>query len=327
MIETEAVEACPVCRDPERHELYSGLEDRLFGSPGRWTLHACAACGSAYLDPRPAGSTLQHAYATYYTHGDAGVAEHSGKLRRVRRALKNSYVNAALGYRLRPAVPFAHVLLAAAPLRRRVTRLALRDLPFPRNPSPRLLDVGCGNGAFMLDAEAAGWMVEGIDTDAEALRSAREAGLRVWHGRVEDAPFEAGRFDAITLHHVLEHVQNPRATIKLCRSWLKPEGRLWIATPNLDAPGRRRYGRDWRGLDVPRHLVLFTPKSLRFLLSSLGLDVRFLPPAPSHWMYEASDSLRGGRTPLRRVRSLLLDRRCLRRPTQGEELVVVATPL
>ena len=47
---------------------------------------------------------------------------------------------------------------------------------------------------------------------------------------------------------------------------------LWIATPNLEALGHRRFGADWLGLDPPRHLVLFTHDSLDGLIRQIGLE-------------------------------------------------------
>ncbi|MDQ3823220.1 MAG: class I SAM-dependent methyltransferase, partial [Actinomycetota bacterium] len=66
-METEPVPACPVCGDGRRGVLHAGLVDRLYGAPGRWTLHRCAGCGAAYLDPRPTPESIAAAYERYYT--------------------------------------------------------------------------------------------------------------------------------------------------------------------------------------------------------------------------------------------------------------------
>jgi hypothetical protein len=60
---------------------------------------------------------------------------------------------------------------------------------------------------------------------------------------------------------------------------LKRGGFLWIETPNIDSLGYEIYSRSWRGLEPPRHLVLFTAKSLTLCLANSGFaDTRILEP-------------------------------------------------
>ena len=74
----------------------------------------------------------------------------------------------------------------------------------------------------------------------------------------------------ITLSHVIEHVHNPVALLKVCRRLLKPTGQLWLETPNIDGAGHRQYMKNWRGLEPPRHLVLFNSQSLAKALFASG---------------------------------------------------------
>jgi len=138
--------------------------------------------------------------------------------------------------------------------------------------------VGCGNGAFLKTAQTLGWSVQGIEPDPAAVETARRAGLPVEQGLLVENTF-AGRgeeetaFEAITLNHVLEHLHDPMRTLRLCYDLLRPGGVLWMATPNLASLGHRRYGPCWLHLDPPRHLVLFTPRSLKESLSRVGYVV------------------------------------------------------
>ena len=54
---------------------------------------------------------------------------------------------------------------------------------------------------------------------------------------------------------------------------LKPGGILWITTPNLTSRGHALFGRDWIGLDPPRHLVLFKRDSLARAVASTGFKI------------------------------------------------------
>jgi SAM-dependent methyltransferase len=72
----ERVRACPACASPVRSLLYDNLtDDNAQCAPGRWTLWRCNGCATAYLDPRPTGSTISLAYRSYYTHDGLGHEE------------------------------------------------------------------------------------------------------------------------------------------------------------------------------------------------------------------------------------------------------------
>lgn len=47
------------------------------------------------------------------------------------------------------------------------------------------------------------------------------------------------KYDNIILGHVLEHVDNPKYILKLCRKWMKPGGRLLSAVPNSESIHRQ----------------------------------------------------------------------------------------
>ena len=321
-METERVPTCPVCLDPRRALLHADLVDRLYGVPGEWQLQRCLGCDAAYLDPRPDEASIARAYEAYHTHEPPPPA---GKTRRLRKALRNGYLNARYGYALRPASPLGRLVVPLFPTRRAAADRHVRGLRRPREGA-RVLDVGCGNGEFLREMRAAGWIGLGVETDPQAVARARLHGLDVREGSVEEAAFEPGSVDAVTLSHVVEHLHDPVATLRACRGLLRGGGVLWIATPNLSSPGHARYGRAWRGLEPPRHLVLFGPGALAQAVERAGFRaVVFLRPASARWAYEASAEL--APSPSQSVLAVALaDWRSARRPTSGEELVAMARP-
>ncbi len=129
-----------------------------------------------------------------------------------------------------------------------------------------------------------GWEAEGVDFDAAAVAQARARGLRVHAGALEAQRYPDAHFDAIGMSHVLEHLPEPLATLAECRRLLRPGARLVLATPNATSLGHRRFGRDWRGLETPRHLQVFTAAALRRVLEHAGL----------HEVSLASEHPRGG---------------------------------
>ena len=294
--------ACPVCGNDRRTVVYTGLRDRL-GAPGEWTLHRCAGCLSGYIDPRPTLGSVGRLYETYYTHEapNGGRAAPSAAAR-LREALLLGHVNARYGYRMRPSVPVAgSIAVAVFPGARGMASRRVRSLPHPAGGG-RLLDVGCANGEFLIRMRDLGWEVEGIDPDPRAVEIAQAAGLDVRLGVLEEATAPDERYDAITLSHVIEHLHDPPAVLRACLRALRPGGRIWIATPNMDAHGRREFGPSWAGLDPPRHLVLFTRVALERALAEAGFADRDRPPTTleaAGWTYRASAAIALGEDPHR----------------------------
>ena len=161
--------------------------------------------------------------------------------------------------------------LAALPVRNR-----LGGLP-PRNGSGRsLLDVGSGDGDFLRRAKTAGYQAVGQEVNPAAVASAKDAGLDVRLGPLEDAGFAPRSFDAVRLWHVLEHVAEPLEILRAAHALLKPSGVLVVGVPDFDSPARRMFGAQWAGLQLPFHRHHFNRRTLRRALTTGGFRVRSL---------------------------------------------------
>jgi 2-polyprenyl-3-methyl-5-hydroxy-6-metoxy-1,4-benzoquinol methylase len=277
----ESVPACPVCGGSSRELLHAGLTDRVFGTaPGSWDLHRCTSCRSAYLDPRPTTGSLGRAYTSYYTHevGSHAVVRRQGEVGRRLHDWITGYQNARYGLRKSPASLAGAWIIPALPSLKAAADAECRHMPRPACHSRRLLDVGCGNGDFLEIARQAGWQAQGVDPDPDAAATARVRGFDVRIGGIEEFEDQAGNFDMVTLCHVIEHVPDPPSVLSSARRLLKPGGRLWIETPNLGSLGASRYGGCWRGLEPPRHLVVFSRAALEECLRAAGFgEIR------QHW--------------------------------------------
>lgn len=302
----ETLGQCPICNSKERVPLYGPLTDRLFDcAPGNWQLHTCSDCQVAYLDPRPTPASIGRAYSTYFTHKEVSnsacsapeILSRQQRLRQWIQSGLNDYRNARWQMQLTPASRWGRTVVALVwPLRNLLTA-HMRHLP-PRPPysGARLLDVGCGSGAFMEMAQTAGWEVQGVDFDPQAVSAACSRGLNVRCGGLEQVANQLTGFDYLTCSHVIEHVHDPFQWLQDMHALLRPNGKLWLQTPNIASMGIAYFGSNWRGLEPPRHLVLFTPKKLTNLLESVGFTVRLLPlpmlmAVP---VYDASRNLASG---------------------------------
>ncbi len=286
----ERVEQCPICGGADRSLLYEGLADNVFFcAPGQWSLYRCASCGAAFLDTRPTPSTIGLAYSAYYTHEEPDDAP-KGWLGGLKRSLRNGYLNKCYRVHLRPANKAGRWLMPILPHKKLVDELVRHLPPAPHGKPGVLVDIGCGNGQYLRTARQLGWEAWGLDLDPKAVQTAQKTGATVVQGGFPDTGLPSGQFDVVTLSHVIEHVHAPLAAVKEVFRILKPGGQVWLATPNLDSFGRSRFRSDWRGLEPPRHLVLFTRHSLEKALISTGFaDIEYKPCSPqASWFYQSS---------------------------------------
>jgi SAM-dependent methyltransferase len=255
-----------------------GQRDRLFHVPGTWNTSRCigVGCDALWLDPAPLVDDLGLAYVDYYTHHAASASTRAGLAKRAWHGLRRGYLAARHGYYGAGQVPAWHAALGRAlyllPLRRAAVDEEIRELP--AQSGGRLLDVGCGSGDWLLSMQGLGWRVQGVDFDARAVQEARSRGLEIGLGSLEEQAYPDAAFDAVTLNHVVEHLPDALATLRECRRLLRPGGTLVLYTPNGASFGHAVFRAHWRGLEPPRHLQLFGPRSLGALLHDAGFADR-----------------------------------------------------
>jgi 2-polyprenyl-3-methyl-5-hydroxy-6-metoxy-1,4-benzoquinol methylase len=141
-----------------------------------------------------------------------------------------------------------------------------------------ILDVGGGTGAFLNTMKIANWNCTGIEPD----QTAREKALELYKIDLKEAEklylLPPQSFDAITLWHVLEHVHELHKYVEQLKDLLSREGKLFIAVPNYTSGDEKIYNEYWAAYDVPRHLYHFSPKAMKVLLKSHGLNIEKIKP-------------------------------------------------
>ncbi len=137
--------------------------------------------------------------------------------------------------------------------------------------------MGCNLGYLVEAAKRRGYQARGLDGSAVAVAFGRESlGLDLTHARIESARIDLESQDVIVLNHVLEHLPDPGAVLRLVRGWLRPGGLLLIALPNFASPIARFAGARWAGLVPTQHVWHFTPAALRHLVAKTGFaEVRW----------------------------------------------------
>lgn len=138
-----------------------------------------------------------------------------------------------------------------------------------------LLDVGCGTGDFLVEAQKQGWNTTGFEPSQTAKKLANSKNVATIDDLDKLTPHS---FDVITLWHVLEHVPDLEAYIKKLKKLLKKEGTLLVAVPNYKSYDAIYYKRHWAAFDVPRHLWHFSKKSIKRLFSDVDMNLDCVLP-------------------------------------------------
>lgn len=269
-------EACCVCGSEEAKPWRTAPDNLLGQQDHVFTAVRCARCGTARLQPRPAEAEMDRHYtASTYARAE-GEEETVG-----------------LGERLDEF------------FRRQAERAHAASQGIGDSGARRLLDVGCGDGRFLAAMQTHGWQVEGLETDTRtAALARRRTGATIHETYLEKLEGVQETFDMVSLLHVLEHVPDPRATLRAAYDALSPEGgTLLLALPNTDCLEARLFGANWYPLDLPRHYWGFTPLTLVRLVEECGFTIggnlTYLPFmfAPQSLRYAARRLKRGKGAP------------------------------
>ncbi len=148
-------------------------------------------------------------------------------------------------------------------LKRASARLSVIELIMPPG---RLLDIGCSLGYFVEAGISRGWDAKGIELSPYASQAARESGLDVITGSLENANYPDNSFDCITMWDVLEHIPDPTAHLREIHRILADGGLLVMGTPNLNHALFRLKREQWRHLKPTEHIYYFQESNLNLLL-------------------------------------------------------------
>jgi SAM-dependent methyltransferase len=260
---------CSICQK-KGYYLYRNIIDNRNVSLGKWNIMHCEKCDFAWLNPAPDDSEIDKVYVSYPTHNPTPVK--AGK--NIYQYMKESILGTSYGY---PELVtnkkeiWVGRLLGLFPILNMRSGYSIKYLS--GNARGKLLEIGSGNGFFLNKMKMLGWEVQGIEPDKKAATiSEAQYDIRVHHNTLDKASILDDTFDAIVMHHVIEHISNPIEILAECYRILKPNGKIVIITPNLESLGHRLFRAHWRGLEPPRHLKLFAMKSINQCLERVGLS-------------------------------------------------------
>jgi 2-polyprenyl-3-methyl-5-hydroxy-6-metoxy-1,4-benzoquinol methylase len=233
------IEKCQVCGEASL-SVFLEAQD-YFLTKEKFTIEQCQVCGFRATNPRPAQNEIERYYKSedYISHNTAKIS-------------------------------FTTLLYKSARFFSVRSKFRIIDSWASGN---RLLDIGCGTGEVLNYAGKKKYRVRGVELNDGARNVARQKYNLDVVKSLEEFPEKDGRFDVITLWHVLEHFYDPGAALRSIHDMLEPTGIAIIALPNSDSWDAKHYGGHWAAYDLPRHLSHFTRSTFERLAKSCGFEL------------------------------------------------------
>ena len=235
----EPLAPCPGCASGSARPLHVIRNLRPLVQAPFLAIVGCPECGLVYTSPRPTADELARFYDPDADDGwerGEGVddPEHQAKMEKAY-ATKRERA-------------------------RRIMAYAAQHAAVPDRADRQALDFGCGAGAFLDVLQDEGWQTSGLEPHRLRDVAARR------HRIVDAIPAEE-TFDLIVLHHVLEHLLDPAATLGALARAARPGAVLVCATPDL---GGLAWHRDLHYAINSVHINAFTTDSAAHVLRRAG---------------------------------------------------------
>ena len=248
---------CPICNS--EMTLFATTKDlQVKSSEEMYSAYECMGCNFLFQYPFwTPGETSRFYETNYYAHTETSILPRS--IRILDFFLEENFTSKMLPSFIRKKLyPYYEAI---------------------RN-SKRVLDVGCGKGLFLDLMKKYNKETYGL----EPGDNAKAIALKKGHTMIDKSSIgvsgetETLKFDLITMFQVAEHlsvqeVLKENLFSRLCDS-LEHKGYLIIETPNYECKYSKDFMGDWRALELPRHLIIFSPKGISKMLTDAGFVVK-----------------------------------------------------
>jgi len=262
---------CRLCGNTEGNRAYR-TRDYMFDRTDEWEYFDCAQCGCLQIAEYPDNES-EHYPDRYYSLGRLRVPSRNRLVAPLRRWW--------IGTFLTRKGAFGRLASSIRPMPHFFVTLKRYGLGLDSNT----LDVGCGNGSFLVHLQMAGFSrLAGIDPFiAEDIHYNPDLTIRK-----KSLSGTSGTYDVICMIHSFEHMRYPAEVLRMVYERLAPQGLVYIKIPILGYAWRR-YGTRWANLDAPRHYYLHSTRSIGLILENQGFQVVDLVHDSNQFQFIASE--------------------------------------
>ena len=246
---------CRICTNAVGNIPYIGRE-MMFGTGDEFSYFKCPVCGCLQIEKVP--DSLDKYYPSdYYSYRQKGTSFWGT----FRDSLIRSFAQMGIG-RILPI----HLLSHKYAKYRQYKKLWLKGV----DKESSLLDIGSGKGGLLNLLQVFGYEnLTGIDPYIDGDVS-YDNGVRIFK---KDIYSLDKQYDFVMLHHAFEHIGDPHKSISRLSEVVTDNGRILIRIPVVDGYAWRKYQMNWFQVDAPRHLFLYSVKSMHMLAEEHGLEI------------------------------------------------------
>lgn len=253
---------CPVCKSSDVNFFCFGYDILYRMTSDTFSVLKCKRCHALFINPFPSQEQSRKFYPqNYYSYETSDQPK--GFFESLKKKIIDYYTNPKAKFNL-----FDKILVM-------IFKNKFSGVPLYKKERGRFLDIGCGSGVNLRIVKEYGWEPYGIELDEKAVEFAKNDGLNVECSSLEQAKFSV-KFDSIRIWHVFEHLNNPDKAMEKIAGLLADDGEILMAVPNSNSWTRKIFKKYWYGLDVPRHVVNYSPKTLNYILEKNNLKIKEL---------------------------------------------------
>lgn len=247
------MDKCSICKNTNGNNIIY-VKEMMFGFRDRFRYLECTKCKCLQLIDYPKDMGRYYP-STYYSYN-----RKNSMIKRYIQKSRNNYFHNKIGI-------MGKILLKVLGDTEYISLLG----KFSLTKKNKILDVGCGEGRLLKAMSDIGFTnLIGIDPFLEKDYN-YGPGLKIYNKSIFQ--LDENRYDFIMMHHSFEHMHNPLSVLQRVRDLLEPKGLLLIRIPVLDGKVWEIYRENWVQIDAPRHLYIYSQKSLEFLANQVDLKL------------------------------------------------------